>query len=146
MIFWSRRSDMRKERTWHLASAMLLCALGWTVTAIGTGNPYVTICGVVLANAGILAALSIFWSIPPMLLKGASAAVAIGLITAMGNVGSMIAPAVIGYARDITGTFQGAFSGLAVIATLAAILVIVISRGSGSSGKGIQLKRSASNR
>jgi nitrate/nitrite transporter NarK len=87
-----------------------------------------TLTGVIVSNAGILAALSIFWTVPPLLLQGTAAAVGIGLLSAAGNVGSMIAPAIIGYARDLSGSFYGAFIGLAFMSAIAGVLVLIVSR------------------
>jgi len=128
MVIWSRSSDVKRERTWHLAGALFMCSAGWALTIIAHGNPVMTIFGVVLANGGILAALSIFWSLPAMILQGAAAAVGIGLLSAIGNVGSMIAPVLIGYARDLTGSFRGAFMGLASAAFISALLVLMVTR------------------
>lgn len=128
MVLWSRRSDKARERTWHLAAALFACCGGWLLTAYGHSSIYLTLIGVVVSNAGILAALSIFWTVPPLLLQGTAAAVGIGFLSATGNVGSMIAPAIIGYARDISGSFYGAYLGLAFMSATAGVLVLIVSR------------------
>lgn len=143
MILWSRRSDKKRERAWHLAAALFACATGWALTALGYDSMPLVVLGVIIANGSILAALSIFWTIPSLLLQGTAAAVGIGMLSAVGNFGSMIAPAVIGYARDLTGSFLGAFVGLACLSAISGGLVLILLRNAERTASSIDLGKVA---
>jgi ACS family tartrate transporter-like MFS transporter len=67
--------------------------------------------------------MSVFWTIPPMLLSGSAAAAGIALINAIGNLGGFFGPTVMGTLRDATGGYSGGLLVLAGALILEAILV-----------------------
>ena len=67
--------------------------------------------------------MSVFWTIPPMLLGGTAAAAGIALINAIGNLGGFFGPTMMGSLRDVTGGYSGGLLVLAGALILEAMLV-----------------------
>ncbi|MFG2585131.1 MFS transporter [Streptomyces malaysiensis] len=112
-IFWVSSSDRRNERVWHVAWGALLAAAG-TVLAANATDLWLTLLGTVLLTSGIYAALFLMWQIPVGHLRGPVAlSVGIALTTMLGNIGSFLAPYIVGWLRDATGNYN---SGLYFIA------------------------------
>jgi ACS family tartrate transporter-like MFS transporter len=68
--------------------------------------------------------MSVFWSIPPIVLGGTAAAAGIALINAVGNLGGFFGPTIMGWLRDTTGGYGGGFLVLAGGLVVAAGLVL----------------------
>jgi MFS transporter, ACS family, tartrate transporter len=105
MVWWCRRSDSKKERVWHIATASLAAFLGLAASAVLVESPLLCVGAISIAAAGTLAILPIFWTLPSALLSGAAAAGAIALINSLGNIGGFAGPFLIGWIRDATGSF-----------------------------------------
>jgi ACS family tartrate transporter-like MFS transporter len=123
MVMWSRHSDRDGERLWHLIAAIALCSIGWGMAVIFAHTPSLLILSLVVANAGILAATSIFWTLPTSVLAGTSAAAGIALIGVFGNLGGTLGPIAVGYIKDTTQSFTATFvfmSGVVLAAGLVA--------------------------
>jgi MFS transporter, ACS family, tartrate transporter len=122
MVLWSRHSDRNGERLWHLLAAIALCSLGWGIAAFFANSPSLLILSLVVANAGILAATSTFWTLPANVLAGASAAAGIALIGVIGNLGGIFGPIVVGQIKDTTQTFTATFVFMSAVAVAAGII------------------------
>ncbi|MDH7796566.1 MULTISPECIES: MFS transporter [unclassified Beijerinckia] len=127
MVFWGRSSDRKGERIWHIACAMLTCAVGWLLAVgylyFGWGGPWLLILGLVVANAGVLGAIAVFWTLPALILSGTAAASGIAFVSAVGNIGSIIGPIVFGHLRDISQGFAGPSAFMMAIAAMAGIFL-----------------------
>ena len=123
MPSWGASSDHRNERAWHLRIAMLVAATGW-VLVIGSDLPTVRYVGLMLISIGSFCALLTFWTIPVAILSPAARPAGIALINTVGiGGGSAISPLVIGYFKDLTGSFTSGL--LYVIAMLIMSLICV---------------------
>ena len=76
-----------------------------------------------ICQIGQRSVMSVFWTMPPMLLAGTAAAGGIALINAIGNLGGYFGPTVMGTLRDATGGYSGGLLVLAGGLILEAILV-----------------------
>jgi ACS family tartrate transporter-like MFS transporter len=128
MVWWSRHSDATGERTWHVAGACLLAAAGlaWAGVAF-------TLIGVVLAlmvvNVGVSCAKPPLWAMPTRFLSGPAAAAGIAAINAIGNLGGFVGPVMIGWLKDLTGSFLGGLYFVAGLLLVSALLVVRLARG-----------------
>ena len=66
--------------------------------------------GLIIIGVGAQAGVSIFWSLPTRYLTAGAAAAAIGLINAIGGLGSFTGPYIIGDIQTATGSFFLAYS------------------------------------
>lgn len=119
MILWSRRSDRRKERMWHLIAPTALAAVSVPI-AMYMSSPFLTMVFITLTAVGIFSALPIFWYLPTTFLTGAGAAAGIALVNTIGASAGLAAPYMTGWLLDTTGTSKaglwvvGAFMAMAV--------------------------------
>lgn len=131
MILWSRHSDRTGERTWHVILACLTAAAGLALAA-GTSSMFGLIVALTIVNVGISCAKPPLWSMPTTFLTGAAAATGIAAINSIGNLGGFVGPAMIGWIKDRTGSYDGGLyfvSGLLVISAVTTLLLARSQRG-----------------
>ena len=125
MVFWTRRSDQRKERFWHCVLPMLVAAAGWATAAL-VKVPALQLIGLVFASAFALSAWPVFFTTPSIILPRQARAAGLAFLNTIGIVGSTLSPILVGYLRDRTGGFaipQLAIAGLLCIGVLLMMLV-----------------------
>jgi ACS family tartrate transporter-like MFS transporter len=114
-------SDRTGERRWNL---FVTCALG-TVGLVICGlfvNSYWAIVGMSIAAIGFYGTKGPFWSMPTMFLTGSAAAASIAWINSIGNLGGFFGPTIVGWAKQITGSYAGGLYALAALALISAIV------------------------
>jgi ACS family tartrate transporter-like MFS transporter len=127
MVLWARRSDRSGERTWHVVGACLLASLGLVLAGFA-GTVLAVLLTLTLVNVGISAAKPPLWSMPTMFLSGSAAAAGIATINSIGNLGGFVGPAMIGWIKDLTGSFQGGLFFVASLLVFSAVLTLVLAR------------------
>lgn len=115
MLLVCRHSDRTQERRWHLAACFALAAVGYAVTASQLGHVPGMLLGLCIAHVGILAGVPVSWTIPTRMLAPSAAAVGIGIIASVGNLGGFAGPVLIGKLSEQAGGFA---VGMLVIACL----------------------------
>lgn len=130
MIWWSKRSDRLQERKLHTLLPCLFAAAGWLLAAHGPGST-MQLLGLTMASACSFSAMAIFWTTPDQSISIQARAVGIALINATGNLGSAASPLLIGWLRDITGSFSAGFylvSGFLALGALVVAKIPMVSR------------------
>jgi MFS transporter, ACS family, tartrate transporter len=127
MYLWSWHSDRKNERTWHVVIACLVAAVGLALAGIST-TVVTVITALTLVNVGISAAKPPLWSMPTLFLSGPAAAAGIATINSIGNLGGFAGPAMIGWIRDLTGSFLGGLYFVAGLLLVSAVLTLVVAR------------------
>jgi ACS family 4-hydroxyphenylacetate permease-like MFS transporter len=125
MPLWGASSDRRNERDWHVRIAMLMAALGWLLV-IFFHQPQLRYLGLVIVSAGSFCGLLTFWTFPASegILSSAARPAGIALINCIGiGGGSAIGPLVIGYLKDLTGSFT---AGLIYVVAMLIVAMICI--------------------
>ncbi|HAL7481216.1 TPA: MFS transporter [Escherichia coli] len=117
MVYWSRHSDRRQERRHHTALPYLFAAAGWLL-ASATDHNMIQMLGIIMASTGSFSAMAIFWTTPDQSISLRARAIGIAVINATGNIGSALSPFMIGWLKDLTGSFN---SGLWFVAALLVI-------------------------
>ena len=112
MVLWSRDSDLRGERRFHLTAGFAAGAAGFLVAGFAP-NATVALVGFTIGAAGVLSAMPVFWSTSTIEMAGPSVAAYIAVINSIGNLGGFFGPAVMGWLRQST---HGYFAGLVTIA------------------------------
>jgi D-galactonate transporter len=113
LVLTGRHSDRKRERRWHTIVPNLAAAVGFLLcTQAGSNTPFAMF-GLVLAAAGVITAIAMFWALPTSLLGGNAAAAGIAFVNCTGNLGGFFSPAIIGFLKTKTGTLN---SGLYLIA------------------------------
>ncbi|HYE73063.1 MAG TPA: MFS transporter, partial [Blastocatellia bacterium] len=114
-------ADRKGKRRWQIAVPLLAAGIGYSASVV-TGD-YLALAILSLCLAGCAqAGWPVFWSLPTAVLTKSAAAVAVGLINSVGNLGGFIGPYAVGYLKTRTGSFNAGMLFLAACAFLAAIL------------------------
>jgi len=123
MVLWGRHSDRTLERVHHTAIPLILGAVGAAIAAAFPTNFAALFIGLVLMTMGILGGFGSFWSLPTIYLTGAVAAVAIGFVNSIGNLGGFSGPYIVGYIETATHSFVLAYVTLIIFFIIATALV-----------------------
>jgi MFS transporter, ACS family, tartrate transporter len=127
MYLWSWHSDRQNERTWHVIIACLAAAAGLALAGISSTAAAV-VTSLVLVNVGISAAKPPLWSMPTLFLSGPAAASGIAAINSIGNLGGFVGPAMIGWIKDLTGSFLGGLYFVSGLLLVSAALTVIVAR------------------
>jgi MFS transporter, ACS family, tartrate transporter len=127
MYLWSWHSDRQNERTWHVVIACLVAAAGLALAGISS-TAVAVVTSLVLVNVGISAAKPPLWSMPTLFLSGPAAASGIAAINSIGNLGGFVGPAMIGWIKEVTGSFLGGLYFVCALLLVSAVLTLVVAR------------------
>jgi ACS family 4-hydroxyphenylacetate permease-like MFS transporter len=127
MIYWTRRSDKRKERFWHCVLPMLVAAVGWAVAAT-VSAPALQLVGLVFASAFSLSAWPVFFTTPSIILPREAHAAGLAFLNTVGIGGSTLSPILVGYLRDHTGGFAVPQLAIASLLVIGVILLLFVPR------------------
>jgi MFS family permease len=134
MMLWARLSDRGGERSWFVASGLLVGAASLVVCGYATSSALVSIVALCGAVIGIMCYQSTFWPIPSSFLTGSAAAGGLAIIVSVGNLGGFVGPYLIGVIKQSTDSFSWALISVAACLAVAAILIRLV---------GVSLQRQA---
>lgn len=101
--YWSSRTG---ERRWHTAVPILLTAGSLAGAILSEDHLALTITFFCLIGLTFQAYLPVFWTLPTAYLGKSAAAVAIGAINSVGNLGGFAGPYLFGHLKTVTGSFN----------------------------------------
>jgi len=120
MVVWGHFSDRSIDRRRSAATALiglgLFGASAWSLIAMA------------MVSVGINASRPLFWALPSLFLSRTAAAGAIALINALGNLGGIAGPSMLGWVKTATGSFSGGLYFLGGCTFSAAALVMLVVR------------------
>jgi MFS family permease len=132
MLAWAWWVDRTGRRIGPLTITCFLAALGLAIAVLPGAGFLVAMGGLTLGLIGVTSARAVFWTIPTRFLTGAAAAGGLAFINMIGTTGGYFGPALMGWLRQETGSFEAgllAMSGIMVASTaLAASLWLVMRR------------------
>ena len=119
MLLWARGADRNDAQALHLTASCALAAAGLTASAMFPGlTP--RLLALTLALIGATSARAIFWAIPPRFLVGTAAAGGLAFINSVGTLGGFFGPFLMGWLKDLTGSFNAGLFLMAVIVAVSA--------------------------
>jgi D-galactonate transporter len=127
MVLNGRHSDRTLERRYHCAIAMLIAGIGLFFVGSLSGHPVLSLLALIVATAGVLSAFPPFWELPMLILSGTAAAGGLALINSIGNLSGFVAPYLIGFLKDATGSLSSGLYcvvGFELIGVLAILFLI----------------------
>jgi MFS transporter, ACS family, tartrate transporter len=127
MVLLGISSDRRGDRVGHVAGAAFVGALG-ILGAVLFHNSVAVIASFCVAAFGIYGALSVFWTLPTAFLRGTAAAGGLALLNSCANLGGFVGPTVMGWLKDVTGSYTLGMSLLAMMLIFAGISTVLIGR------------------
>ncbi|OWT67306.1 MULTISPECIES: MFS transporter [unclassified Achromobacter] len=125
MLIWVRVSDRSNERIWSSALACFLTFAGLSLST-QTSSPVLALVAMAMAVTGILSSMALFWTISTAFLSGTAAAGAIAVISSLANLSGFVGPYMMGWLKDLTGSFSGGLLGLALFPLIAGLVVLAI--------------------
>jgi len=126
MIIVGWTSDRTKERRWHTSISLLVVSVGLFLGAVAKDNVFLAVALFTIACAGLYSYLPGFWAIPGTFLTEAAAAVSVGFVNSVGNLGGFFGPYIVGFFESRTGSAFGGIIYLSGSALAAALLVLLI--------------------
>jgi len=127
MTWWGMRSDRLAERRFHLLLPLALAVVGLAGSTL-VRPPVLKLILLSVAAFGELAALPMYWTVPPRLLAPASAAAGIALINSLGNLSGLVNPYATGALKDLTGSFAGGLQLISVFGVLSLLILTALTR------------------
>jgi len=117
-------SDKSAERRLHTAIPLLVAGVMYGLLIPARHDFPLAISFLLLGSGSYYACLPVFWGMPTMILSGATAAAAIGLINSIAQLGGFAGPYVIGLLNDRTHSLTGSFGFIALVYIAAASLIL----------------------
>ncbi len=130
-------SDRKSERAWHYGISAIIAVLGWLLVASSMSISG-RVSGLVLATAFGFGSMPILWSIPAAILTPKARPIGLAILSAIGILGSVTSPSVVGVLRDITGSFNAGIYYAAALTALSAVLFVPVARSVAKAGTGKQ--------
>ncbi|MCL6575838.1 MAG: MFS transporter [Kyrpidia sp.] len=113
------------EKRWHVAIPMFIGTVGMGLGPF-VANPLLSFILVCVSAVGVYVGMGVWWTYPTSFLSGAAAAGAVGLINSVGNLGGWVGPYLVGFVKDRTGSFTGAYLYLAFSLLVAGLLILTL--------------------
>ncbi len=126
IVLSGRSSDRTAERKLHAALPLFAAAVFFALSAV-PGQPFLLVLlALCLTAAGVYAFPPPFWVLPTLTLGESAAALAVGTINAVGNLGGFIGPAVVGYLLSRDWPYQVGMSFLAACFLISGLLLLAV--------------------
>jgi ACS family tartrate transporter-like MFS transporter len=129
MIWWGRRSDIKRERIWHVAISLLVGAGGLIAAGLFESvSSTLVLISLTVALVGTLSYNGPFFSLPSTFLAGTAAAGGLGFVNTLGSIGRSIGPPVVGVLKEQSGNYASGMIAMASGMLMAAAIVLVLGR------------------
>lgn len=134
-------SSKTGEKKLHVAIPMFIGAVGMGLAVVVT-NPVLSFILTCVTAVGVYVGMGVWWTYPTSFLSGPAAAGATGLINSVGNLGGWFGPYLVGFIKNRTGSYGGAFLYMTVSLLLAGILILTLKEvSSDESAPQIEIKK-----
>jgi MFS family permease len=120
----ARHADERREHRWHLVICGAAGTAGLAVSAVYIHSSSLALTAMSVATVGVLSSTPLFWSLWTATLKDAAAAAAIALINSFGCLAGFVAPFLVGFLKDRTGTASAGLYAIAAMVLAGSLLAL----------------------
>jgi ACS family tartrate transporter-like MFS transporter len=127
LIWFGRHSDKHKERVWHTAACAFIAA-GGLAAGMLTVSPWLQMAAICVAAVGIFGIKGPFLALITEMFAGAGAAGGIAMVSSIGNLAGFVPSYIVGWIRQLTGSFSLGLLFLAFLSLLAVVQMIVALR------------------
>ncbi|CAD6533690.1 Putative tartrate transporter [Paraburkholderia hiiakae] len=124
MIWYSRHSDRTRERRWHFACAVLLCAVTLSLCNWTQGLLWTSVALISVALAAVISSFPVFWAVATSVLRRESMAVGIAIVTSLGAVSGIICPYAIGLIKTSTGSLNAGLYSCSLLLLVASVVML----------------------
>jgi ACS family tartrate transporter-like MFS transporter len=127
MFIWARRSDSRGERVWHTVVPLVVAAVA-LASCIYLNHLSLLIIALCFALAGGYGVKGPFWALVSEWTPPAEKAAAIAMINSLANISGFVAPFLLGFIKDRTGSFALGLIPMIVLAFVGAATILILKR------------------
>lgn len=120
MVLWSMLIDRTKHYLAHYVVGCLLAAAGFALSFTSDSLP-VMLAGITIALVGMNGCRPALFSILPSFVAGAAAAGSIAFINSIANLGGFAGPYLVGWLKDVTGSFTAGLVALTIALVAAGV-------------------------
>lgn len=124
MYVIGRSSDRWLERRWHLVATMFTAALGFFLMHLLSAHLVLSMICMAIGAGACLAAVPVFWTIPPAYFSTGAAAAGIALVSSVGSLAALVSPMAVGAIRISTGSLYAAFDVIGTMLIVGAVVVL----------------------
>ena len=121
-------SDRTGERRWHAAIPLFVCGIALALAVFYGTNLMMSVAMFVVAGGAFYGFQPVFWAVPTLFLSESAAAASIGLINAVGNLGGLVGPLVIGYLASRMHSFSPGLLYLVASLFVSGLLMLAVGR------------------
>ena len=132
LVYNAKHSDQAGERYWHMATPMLLMAVGFAMSGLVSGDGVVP----ALAMGAICFYARKGFAMPGTFMKGKPAAVGIAAINSIALLGGFVCPFWMGLMRDWTGSYRIGLITLAILSLIGAGMILYLRSNALARGQG----------
>lgn len=125
MFALARSSDRHLERRWHVAGTMFVAAASFALMVALRGDLVYSVLCMTIGAAACLAALPVFWTVPPAYLRADQAPAGIAFISSLGGLAAMLSPIAVGAIKTRTGDLYLAFQLIAVLLSIGGLVLLL---------------------
>jgi MFS family permease len=125
VIWWTRHSDITRERVWHVAFPAITSGLS-LIAAAYLENPILVAVALIICTIGNTASIVTFWTLPTGFLTGSAAAGGIAFTNSIGALGGFVGPYVIGWSKDATSEITLGLVVLGVCPVMSGVLTLLM--------------------
>lgn len=126
MLFIGASSDKHRERRWHIIVPFIIGAVAMGISTFFAHNVMITVLLFSIAQAAIIGAVPVFFSLPGTFLSGTAAATGFALACSVANIAGLVSNSIMGLALDFTGSSGGALWFFAACLLLSSLLVVAL--------------------
>jgi len=126
MLFIGASSDKHRERRWHIIVPFIIGAVAMGISTFFAHNVIITVLLFSIAQAAIIGAVPVFFSLPGTFLSGTAAATGFALACSVANIAGLVSNSIMGLALDFTGSSGGALWFFAACLLLSSLLVVAL--------------------
>jgi MFS family permease len=141
-IVCGRHSDRTGDRKWHIVLSALVATAGYGYAAIAP-TPMLQFAAICVGVLGIWSIFGVFWAYAGDLLGGAAAAGGLAFVNSLGSLGGVVAPNLLAYARQASGSFSGSLLVLTGFSLITGLLAASLKRVAVSPQTGVAKPRPA---
>ncbi|QGZ29318.1 MFS transporter [Stutzerimonas stutzeri] len=126
MLALGASSDRYRERRWHIILPFWIGAAAMAASTAFTDSVLATVLLFSIAQAAIIGAVPVFFSLPATFLTGTAAATGFALACSLANIAGLVSNTLIGLALDVTGKSSVALLFFAACLVLGSLLVVAL--------------------
>ena len=126
MLMLGASSDRHRERRWHIIVPFIIGAAAMGASTFFTHSTWATVALFAAAQAMVIGAVPVFFSLPATFLKGTAAATGFALACSLANIAGLVSNSVMGVAMQLNGQAGGVMWFFAACLPASSLLVVAL--------------------